>query len=181
NDEVSVHCDSAEPYDLPSSGPDGADGPQVEGPVMEEWNGPGPAVSPKAQPAAAPAPQPAVTNGNGSSYAGGNTDGNRRSVSEDGHSYATVDPGRRKLLINLTETDQPEEDTYLLRSVLQTLLDYPGNDEVDLLIASQGKRWRLEMPIIRTSYCDELAGRVAELLGRDDALMFAGTPQTAAV
>ena len=76
----------------------------------------------------------------------------------------------RRLLVNLTETDRPEDDTYLLKSVLQIILEYPGADDVDLVIASGGKRWRVEMPIIKTGYCDELVARVGELLDNPVAL-----------
>ena len=72
--------------------------------------------------------------------------------------------------MNLTETEHAEDDAYLLKSALQLLLEYPGSDDVDLVIASRGKRWRLEMPIIKTSYCDELNNRLAELLGSPDAV-----------
>ena len=67
----------------------------------------------------------------------------------------------------MTETEQPQEDQHLLRTVLETLLDYPGTDAVDLLIWSEGKRWRLEMPIVTTGYCEELAARLDEILGHD--------------
>ncbi len=81
----------------------------------------------------------------------------------------------RRLLVNLTETEHTEDDAYLLKSVLQLLLEYPGSDDVDLVIASQGKHWRLEMPIIKTSYCDELNDRLAELLGSPAAVSILGT------
>ena len=61
----------------------------------------------------------------------------------------------------------------LLREVLQTLLDYPGTDAVDLLITSEGRNWRLEMPIITTGFCEALNVRVQELLGRTDAITVA--------
>ncbi|MBI2872984.1 MAG: DNA polymerase III subunit alpha [Chloroflexi bacterium] len=81
----------------------------------------------------------------------------------------------RKLLINLAETDRPEDDRYLLREVLQVLLEFPGRDGVDLVISSQGKRWRLEMPIITTSYCDELHRRLGEMLGSSTAVRLEGS------
>ena len=74
------------------------------------------------------------------------------------------------MLVNLTETDKPEDDQYLLKSVLQIILEYPGADDVDLVIASGGKRWRVEMRIIKTSYSEELADRLATLLDNPRAL-----------
>jgi hypothetical protein len=89
----------------------------------------------------------------------------------NGDAVATIDePRPKKLLINLTETNQPNEDQFLLRTVLSTLLDYPGSDRVDLLIWSEGKRWRLEMPIITTGFCDELGVRLSEILGSTEAV-----------
>jgi hypothetical protein len=73
----------------------------------------------------------------------------------------------------MTETDRPDEDQMLLREVLQTLLDYPGTDSVDLLITSEGRNWRLEMPIITTGFCSALEARLQEMLGRPDAVMLA--------
>ena len=73
----------------------------------------------------------------------------------------------------MTETDRPEEDQMLLREVLQSLLDYPGTDAVDLLITSEGRNWRLEMPIITTGFCTALESRIQELLGRPDAITIA--------
>ena len=76
----------------------------------------------------------------------------------------------QQLLINLTETDHPEDDTQLLRQVLSLLLEYPGTDSVDLVIFSQGTRYRMQMPIVKTSYCPELGHRLAELLGTQNAV-----------
>ena len=73
----------------------------------------------------------------------------------------------------MMETDKPDEDQMLLREVLQTLLDYPGTDSVDLLITSEGRNWRLEMPIITTGFCSSLESRLQDLLGRQDAVMLA--------
>ena len=73
---------------------------------------------------------------------------------------AAQDEAGRKVLVKMKETDQPSEDNRLLKSVLQTLMDYPGTDEVDLVIESGGQFWRISMPIIRTQYSEELAAHV---------------------
>ncbi len=75
----------------------------------------------------------------------------------------------------LSETDHPDEDQFLLRTVLQTLLDYPGNDRVDLLIWSDGRRYRLEMPIITTGFCEELAAKLSDMLGSNEAVSLEAT------
>ena len=200
DDDVIVWCDKAEVYDAPADVPEETDEPPVAAPRMQEWTGPtptttlpgvlaapappdlvlrSPAVDTRPIEGAADATAPDVhANGNGN----GNGNGHH-SVVEPSPIAAPAE-GRRKLLVNLTETDRPDDDHHLLKEVLQTLLDYPGNDSVDLLIWSEGKRWRLEMPIITTSYCTDLADRLSHMLGRDDALVVAGTmlaPATAGV
>lgn len=71
---------------------------------------------------------------------------------------------RRKLLIRMTETNKPSEDQILLKRVLATLLEYPGPDEVNLLVQSEGRYWRIEMPLIRTNYCGELEAQLSDML-----------------
>lgn len=71
---------------------------------------------------------------------------------------------RRKLLIRMTETNKPSDDQVLLKRVLATLLEYPGPDEVNLLVQSEGRYWRIEMPLIRTNYCGELEAQLSDML-----------------
>jgi DNA polymerase-3 subunit alpha len=78
--------------------------------------------------------------------------------------------GRRRLLINLTETQSPQKDASLLREVMEVVVDYPGTDAIDLLIGSNGRLWRLEMPLFTTGYCEDLHRRLSDLLGRWDAV-----------
>ena len=174
NDEPSVHCDEAVPYEVPDdAGPAESTPSPAPGPRMEEWHPPV-AASTTVAPAVSPVPESiapaheAPTNGhsNGNGNGAGENSGAR-----------PEDPQRRKLLINMTETDHPDEDAMLLREVLQTLLDYPGTDSVDLLITSEGRNWRLEMPIITTSYCEDLDTRLKQMLSREDAVIV--VPQTA--
>ncbi|MEE8518726.1 MAG: DNA polymerase III subunit alpha [Dehalococcoidia bacterium] len=159
DDQLMVWCDRAESYELPSEVPseETEPTPPVAGPKMEEVAAP-PEPEAASEPASVtPEPPPVIV------------------------APANQEGDRRKLLINLTETSSPEQDASLLRTVLQTLLDYPGTDRVDLLISSEGKRWRLEMPIITTGYCEDLELRVAEILGRPDAVTLVGFPDPAAV
>ena len=160
-DEVSVHCDEASEYEIPDVvEPDAAEA--VPGPRMEEWTGPEtPPVVSIEEPAT---PPPAQVHEPSRSY------GEPPPPPEKPVPLAPADGASRKLLINMTETEHPQEDQRLLRTVLQKLMDYPGNDSVDLLIWSQGKRWRLEMPIITTKFCDELADHLSEMLGSAEAV-----------
>jgi len=72
---------------------------------------------------------------------------------------------RRTVLINLADTGNPEEDTYLLRSAMQLLLEFPGQDTVQLEILGNGQRVRLEMPLVTTQFSPDLEERLAVLIG----------------
>jgi DNA polymerase-3 subunit alpha len=176
NDEAGVHCEEALIYEPPEDDEDGQpiSSTEVQTPHMKEWHARTPTPSPTPAVAATPGPPAATPTGPAASsngHSNGNGNGNGHSNGNgDGHAL-TTDHARRKLLINMTETDRPDEDAHLLREVLQALLDYPGTDGVDLLITSEGKPWRLEMPIITTSFCTELSDRLRQMLGRDDAII----------
>jgi len=172
NDEVSVHCDEAVPYLPPTEAPEAAE--EIPGPRMEEWKEPvasatASGVTQDEFGSSGPVREPGKPLGIRPSASGGRAP-ERPIPPADTFTFAEPHPAERRLLINLTETDEPDEDAFMLRSVLQMLLNYPGKDRVDLLISSEGKKWRLEMPIITTSYCDELSAQLAEMLGRGDAV-----------
>ena len=76
---------------------------------------------------------------------------------------------RRIVLINMVDTGNPEEDTHKLQSAMQLLLEFPGQDSVQLEITSNGQRTRLEMPLVTTSFCPELEERLAALIGDGQA------------
>jgi len=80
-------------------------------------------------------------------------------------SNGTGDGSLRTLLINLADTGDVPGDAYLLKSALQLLLEYPGADRVLVEIASDGRRVRLEMPLITTRFCPELEERLVDLIG----------------
>ena len=48
--------------------------------------------------------------------------------------------------------------------MLATLLEYPGPDEVSLLVQSEGATGASEMPLIRTNYCGELQSQLSDML-----------------
>ena len=69
------------------------------------------------------------------------------------------------VLINLADTGDTSADAFRLKSALQLLLEYPGADRVLVEIASEGRRVRLEMPLITTGFCPELEERLVGLIG----------------
>ena len=72
---------------------------------------------------------------------------------------------RRIVLINMEDTGNTEEDTHKLQSVMQLLLEFPGQDSVQLQITSNGQRTLLEMPLVTTSFCTELEEKLSALIG----------------
>ena len=71
----------------------------------------------------------------------------------------------RIVLINMEDTGNTEEDTHKLQSVMQLLLEFPGQDSVQLQITSNGQRTLLEMPLVTTSFCTELEEKLSALIG----------------
>ena len=151
-DETSVHCDEAVEFEVGEPTADLSSGP-VAGPAtprVEEWKPPmeeRPSVPPEP---AANTVEPHSINGAAPHV-------------EAVPSVGGFEEGQRKVLVKMKETDRPSEDNLLLKQVLQTLMDYPGTDEVDLVIESGGQFWRISMPIIRTRYSDELAAHLNEM------------------
>ncbi|MBI2171497.1 MAG: DNA polymerase III subunit alpha [Chloroflexi bacterium] len=83
------------------------------------------------------------------------------------HEAAAGSPARTQtLVLRLRDTGNAGDDTYLLKSAMQLLLEYPGRDRVRLDIAAGGHRTRVEMPLVTTGYCPELEQRLAALIGQ---------------
>ena len=69
------------------------------------------------------------------------------------------------LLVSLVESGKADDDAHMLREAFRTMLEYSGNDRVQLEIRTDVKRVLLEMPRITTGYCPELQERLEGLLG----------------
>jgi len=76
---------------------------------------------------------------------------------------------RRIILIKMGDTGNPEEDAHRLQSTMQLMLEFPGQDSVQLEITANGQRTRLEMPLVTTSFCPELEEKLAALIGDGQA------------
>ena len=177
-DEASLHCDEAAEYAAPEPAGDPAPIADAQAtPKVHEWT---PPPETPAQPSAPPSNGAAPANGassvNGASSANGAPSPAPSAPAANGESSANGAGNapapaesealeeRRKLLIKMSETDKPSEDQVLLKRVLATLLEYPGPDEVSLLVQSEGRYWRIEMPLIRTNYCGELQTQLSDML-----------------
>ena len=156
-DDITVHCDEASAFEVPDAPlPVDEAGQDASVEVWPERETP-PVVSVEEAQApystATEAPAAVAPQANGASPP----------PHTNGAALAPEAP--RTLLINLTETDSPNEDNQLLRSIIQKTMDYHGNDKVDLLIESQGRRYRLAMPIVSTDICPDLVDDLREMLG----------------
>ena len=76
---------------------------------------------------------------------------------------------RRIVLIKMGDTGNTEEDAQRLQSTMQLMLEFPGQDSVQLEITGHGQRTRLEMPLVTTSFCPELEEKLAALIGDGQA------------
>ena len=65
----------------------------------------------------------------------------------------------------MVESTDAVDDAHRLREVIGILLEYPGQDRVNLEIHTKGSRVLLELPVVNTGYCDELGERLTAMLG----------------
>ena len=139
-------------------------------------------------PLAMPAPTPAKSwngsNNNGDTY-NGSGNGNGHKNNGNGENGAAADqninekkvqmttgnniPSEPQKVVRLavTESDDPSRDAHLLREVIGVLLEFPGRDRVNLDIRTGEKVVRMDLPVVSTGYCEDLHGRLEELLGPD--------------
>ncbi len=112
-----------------------------------------------------PAETVVVASANGASKANGNgiAAGSRTNGTNGKNGPET--PQKHTLLISLTDSGDPSEDSFLVQSAIRLTLEFPGTDAVQLEISSNGRRVRLEMPLISTQLCQELEDRMAALIG----------------
>jgi DNA polymerase-3 subunit alpha len=109
----------------------------------------------KAAPATVPSPTP--------------VNGNKGRNGSNGNDASNVHNGSkgisRTVSLGIHESEDPVEDAHLLREVVRLLLEYPGDDRVNLEIHMEERRVLMDLPVVSISYCDPLRGRLEELLG----------------
>ncbi len=71
----------------------------------------------------------------------------------------------RRLNLLLKESSEPEQDNYLMEDVKRLLLEYRGDDEVNLEIVTNGKIVTLEWPLVRVDACPDLEEKLEDILG----------------
>ena len=80
---------------------------------------------------------------------------------------APAPPARRRLLINLAQTEDEESDVGLIQRIFAAIRDYPGGDEVCLSVTRGDEVINLRLPEMTTGYCPELHQRLAALVGEE--------------
>jgi DNA polymerase III subunit alpha len=70
----------------------------------------------------------------------------------------------QRLLIALRETHDEEADRSRLSRLIAVISDFPGNDEVRLIVHMRDDQ-KVELALPKARACEELCGRVAQVLG----------------
>jgi DNA polymerase-3 subunit alpha len=72
-----------------------------------------------------------------------------------------------RLVISITQTSDEDSDVAYLNKLIETLNDFPGQDEVSLCLIDAERKINLKLPNVYTSYCPELHQRLVEMVGED--------------
>ncbi len=179
-DQQSVVCDHASIYVLPTGGesPPPAEAPWDEGSEDVEPPQPAGVTVPAVRPdnghpapvANAAANGLSPSDGDGAVDAPGadSDDGDAEETRphQNGHAQQPNSNGGPKhwLRVSLQETDNPEEDAYMVREVFKLLLSYPGNDPVLLEVRTGATTVRLEASM-KAQGCPALYERLEDILG----------------
>ena len=105
-------------------------------------------------------------NGNGENGAAADQNINEKKVQMTTGNNIPSEP-QKVVRLAVTESDDPSREAHLLREVIGVLLEFPGRDRVNLDIRTGEKTVRMDLPVVSTGYCEDLHGRLEELLGPD--------------
>ena len=70
----------------------------------------------------------------------------------------------KKLVINLNQSSDTEQDRAYLQRIMEVLKRYPGRDSVQLAISDGDKVTRLDVPDIKIDYCNDLMKELDPIL-----------------
>ncbi|MBA7682317.1 hypothetical protein ES703_90667 [subsurface metagenome] len=73
----------------------------------------------------------------------------------------------RRLIVTLTQSGDKASDIACLYRLIDTLKDFPGQDEVNLRVISEGKVIKLKLSNMYANYCPELHQQLVGLVGED--------------
>ena len=80
-------------------------------------------------------------------------------------------PRQRRLRINIPTSEDADADIARLRQIFDVLRQFPGEDEVHLVIVSSEGVTKLEVPHLGISYCPELRRQLVELISEKDVIL----------
>jgi DNA polymerase-3 subunit alpha len=72
-----------------------------------------------------------------------------------------------RLVISITQTSDKDGDVAYLHKLIDTIKDFPGQDEVKLCLIDDERMVNLKLSNIQTNYCPELHQRLVEMVGED--------------
>jgi len=72
-----------------------------------------------------------------------------------------------RLVISITQTSDEDSDTACLHKLIDTLKEFPGQDEVKLCLTNGEKIINLKLSNIYTNHCPELHQRLVALVGEE--------------
>ena len=70
-----------------------------------------------------------------------------------------------RLIISIGQTSDRDTDIAYLHKLIDTLREFPGQDEVSLRVTNEERIVNLKLSNMRTGYCPELHQRLVELVG----------------
>jgi len=73
----------------------------------------------------------------------------------------------RRLTVTISQGGNKAGDIASLHKLRDAIKDYPGDDEVNLRVISNGKATKLKLPDIRADCCPQLLERLEGLVGKD--------------
>jgi len=88
-------------------------------------------------------------------------------VVAEGTTAYTAPAKGRLLIISMSQTNDEASDIAYLHKLIDTLRDFPGQDEVNLCVINEEKVINLKLSNIYTNYCPELHQRLVELVGEE--------------
>ncbi len=86
---------------------------------------------------------------------------------------APPSPPTNRLVITIHETGEETQDVASFNQLVDTLKDFPGEDEVRLCVVNESKVTNLKL-LMGTQYCPDLRQRLVALVGEDGVIVESG-------
>ena len=176
NDQLTLACDKVQQYQEDWMPPPSANG---NGKSRANGNNGAASASPNGVSYSEAAP-------NGHNHNNGSATNGHKNGADAGQQVASRQPaeekasngaGHRTVSLVVKESSNATDDAHLLREVIGVLLEYSGHDRVNLDINTGAGRVIMDLPVVNTSYCEELDHRLTALLGEESVRLSVGAPQ----